>query len=142
MTAAITIYDTTLRDGTQGEGVQVSVADKVRLAHVLDEAGFDFIEAGWPGANPRDAEFFERVELDEYRVDIWDQHEGFGSRVRVSIRATDDESFWDVQGVSHNIIDASSQAIVDAYEYAIIVISRQSGGQEHRRLERGLVQVN
>ena len=59
MTKNITIYDTTLRDGTQGEGVQVAVEDKLRLTRIFDEVGFDFIEAGWPGSNPRDAEFFE-----------------------------------------------------------------------------------
>ena len=57
MTKNITIYDTTLRDGTQGEGVQVAVEDKLRLTRIFDEVGFDFIEAGWPGSNPRDAEF-------------------------------------------------------------------------------------
>ena len=55
----IEIYDTTLRDGTQGESVNFSVADKCRIAHHLDALGVDFIEGGWPGSNPRDVEFFE-----------------------------------------------------------------------------------
>ncbi|MGH9542940.1 MAG: citramalate synthase [Terriglobales bacterium] len=57
----IEIYDTTLRDGTQGEGVSFSVSDKLRVAKLLDELGVDFIEGGWPGANPRDSEFFARA---------------------------------------------------------------------------------
>ncbi|MBF0253352.1 MAG: citramalate synthase, partial [Candidatus Omnitrophica bacterium] len=54
----IQIYDTTLRDGSQGEGISFSVQDKVRIASKLDELGVDFIEGGWPGANPKEDEFF------------------------------------------------------------------------------------
>lgn len=56
--ARIAIYDTTLRDGTQGEGISLSVADKMAIAEKLDALGVDFIEGGWPGSNPKDAEFF------------------------------------------------------------------------------------
>jgi len=52
------IYDTTLRDGAQFEGISFSVKDKLRIARKLDELGVDFIEGGWPGANPKDNEFF------------------------------------------------------------------------------------
>ncbi|MEZ5798486.1 MAG: citramalate synthase [Paracoccaceae bacterium] len=52
------LYDTTLRDGQQTQGVQFSVADKVQIARALDALGVDFIEGGWPGANPTDSEFF------------------------------------------------------------------------------------
>ncbi len=55
---ALTVYDTTLRDGTQGTGISFSVADKIRVAEKLDDFGFDFIEGGWPGSNPKDAAFF------------------------------------------------------------------------------------
>jgi 2-isopropylmalate synthase len=55
------LYDCTLRDGTQGEGVNLSVEDKLRIAQRLDEFGFHYIEGGWPGSNPKDAEFFERA---------------------------------------------------------------------------------
>jgi len=61
MTNRIEIYDTTLRDGTQGEGVNFSVADKCRLVGELDALGVDIIEGGWPGSNPRDVAFFEQV---------------------------------------------------------------------------------
>jgi 2-isopropylmalate synthase len=54
----VTIYDTTLRDGTQGTGISFSILDKIRVAQKLDSFGVDFIEGGWPGSNPRDAAFF------------------------------------------------------------------------------------
>src|SRR3954454_13109982 len=57
-------FDTTLRDGTQGESVSFSVEDKLVIAQKLDELGIDYIEGGWPGSNPKDKQFFERaVEL-------------------------------------------------------------------------------
>ncbi|MEW5828090.1 MAG: citramalate synthase [Chloroflexota bacterium] len=57
----IEIYDTTLRDGTQSEGFTLSSIDKLRIARRLDDLGVAFIEGGWPGSNPKDAEFFERA---------------------------------------------------------------------------------
>jgi 2-isopropylmalate synthase len=57
----IKIYDTTLRDGTQGESVAFSVVDKLRVARKLDEFGVDYIEGGWPGSNEKDVEFFHRA---------------------------------------------------------------------------------
>ncbi len=55
------LYDTTLRDGTQGEGFQLSGLDKLRIAERLDEFGIDYIEGGWPGSNPKDIEFFREA---------------------------------------------------------------------------------
>ncbi|MFC7405431.1 citramalate synthase [Georgenia alba] len=65
-TSVVQIYDTTLRDGAQQEGMNLSVADKVSIAGLLDELGVDYIEGGWPGAVPKDTEFFARAakELD------------------------------------------------------------------------------
>src|SRR4029077_10790392 len=61
----ISTFDTTLRDGTQGEAVSFSVDDKLIIAQKLDELGIDYIEGGWPGSNPKDKEFFSRArELD------------------------------------------------------------------------------
>ncbi|MFQ3577508.1 MAG: citramalate synthase [Verrucomicrobiia bacterium] len=57
----IQIYDTTLRDGTQGEGISFSLVDKIRIAQKLDAFGVDYIEAGYPGSNPKDAAFFEQA---------------------------------------------------------------------------------
>lgn len=58
----VKIYDTTLRDGSQSEDVSFTVEDKVRIAYKLDELGIDYIEGGWPGSNPKDIEFFKRVQ--------------------------------------------------------------------------------
>ena len=60
----VEIYDTTLRDGSQLEGISLTVEDKLRIAEQLDWLGVDYIEAGWPGANPKDDELFRRAEGD------------------------------------------------------------------------------
>ena len=62
----VEIYDTTLRDGAQLEGLTLTVQDKMKVAELLDELGVDYIEGGWPGALPKDTEFFARAakELD------------------------------------------------------------------------------
>ena len=54
-------FDTTLRDGTQGEAVSFSADDKLLILHKLDELGIDYVEGGWPGSNPKDKEFFARA---------------------------------------------------------------------------------
>jgi 2-isopropylmalate synthase len=59
--ATVKLYDTTLRDGMQGFGLQLSIEQKLKVARRLDELGFDYIEAGWPGANPRDTAVFQRL---------------------------------------------------------------------------------
>ena len=75
----IELFDTTLRDGTQGEGVNLSVDDKLRIAVKLDEFGINIIEGGWPGSNPRDQEFFQRSrELNLQQAQIC----AFGSTAR------------------------------------------------------------
>jgi 2-isopropylmalate synthase len=58
----VELYDTTLRDGTQMEGISLSVEDKLKIARKLDELGMQYIEGGWPGSNPKDAEFFVRAQ--------------------------------------------------------------------------------
>ena len=55
------LYDTTLRDGTQREGISLSLDDKLKIARKLDEFGVHYIEGGWPGSNPKDVEFFQRA---------------------------------------------------------------------------------
>ncbi|TLM97288.1 MAG: citramalate synthase, partial [Actinobacteria bacterium] len=57
----VTLYDTTLRDGTQREGLSLSVEDKLRIVSKLDLIGIDYVEGGFPGSNPKDIEFFERA---------------------------------------------------------------------------------
>jgi len=59
--AKVKIYDTTLRDGSQAEGISYSVMDKIHIVHELDKAGIHYIEGGWPGSNPKDMEFFQKM---------------------------------------------------------------------------------
>ncbi len=60
----IVIYDTTLRDGAQREGLSLSLDDKLKITHLLDEMGVPFIEGGWPGANPKDEQFFSQLKTE------------------------------------------------------------------------------
>lgn len=84
----VALYDTTLRDGTQGEGVSLSCDDKLRIARRLDEFGMDYIEGGWPGSNPKDMEFFERAQnelhLNHARI------AAFGSTCKAGVEPGDD----------------------------------------------------
>ncbi len=63
----VAVYDTTLRDGSQREGVSLSVADKLKIAEKLDEFGVNYIEGGWPGSNPKDVEFFRKAADFEFK---------------------------------------------------------------------------
>jgi 2-isopropylmalate synthase len=67
MDPEVEIYDTTLRDGSQGEGINFSVADKLRLAERIDAFGIHFIEGGWPGSNPKDIEFFAQAKKRSFK---------------------------------------------------------------------------
>src|SRR6188472_1939530 len=82
------VYDTTLRDGAQQEGLNLSVADKLSIARQLDDLGVGYIEGGWPGANPKDTEFFRRAqeELDLKHAKL----AAFGATRRAGVRAADD----------------------------------------------------
>lgn len=66
MNNLVELFDTTLRDGTQGEAISLTVRDKIQICHKLDEFGIDIIEGGWPGSNPRDAEFFETIKNEKF----------------------------------------------------------------------------
>mgnify|MGYP002651551435 CR=1 FL=1 len=66
MTAPLSLYDTTLRDGQQTQGVQFSAAEKAEIALMLDSLGVDYIEGGWPGANPTDSDFFAAARLNPH----------------------------------------------------------------------------
>lgn len=85
---AFHVYDTTLRDGAQQEGLNLSVADKLTIARQIDGLGVGYIEGGWPGANPKDTEFFRRaaVELDLRHARL----AAFGATRRAGVRAADD----------------------------------------------------
>lgn len=67
MSNKITLYDTTLRDGTQGEQVNLSAEDKLRIARKLDGFGISYVEGGWPGSNPKDARFFEMAQEVDFK---------------------------------------------------------------------------
>jgi 2-isopropylmalate synthase len=86
---AVEVYDTTLRDGTQQEGMSLTVDDKLRVAEQLDHLGVAYIEGGWPGANPKDDEFFRRAraELRLHQATLV----AFGSTRRPGIAASSDE---------------------------------------------------
>jgi 2-isopropylmalate synthase len=87
MSRKVFVYDTTLRDGTQREGISLSCDDKLRIAQKLDELGVAYIEGGWPGSNPKDVEFFERMgELDLKHAKI----AAFGSTCRVGTKPAED----------------------------------------------------
>jgi 2-isopropylmalate synthase len=87
-TEAFHVYDTTLRDGAQQEGLNLSVADKLAIARQIDGLGVGYIEGGWPGANPKDTEFFRRAreELDLRNAQL----AAFGATRRAGVAAADD----------------------------------------------------
>jgi 2-isopropylmalate synthase len=87
--AFVEVFDTTLRDGTQREGISYSLDDKLRIARKLDELGVMFIEGGWPGSNPKDAAFFESA-----RNEKWHNAKivAFGATRRAKLKPQDDPS--------------------------------------------------
>ena len=89
MSKQIILYDTTLRDGTQGEQVNLSAEDKLRIAKKLDDFGIRYIEGGWPGSNPKDARFFEMARKTPFR---FARLTAFGSTRRADTRPEDDEN--------------------------------------------------
>jgi len=89
MMKKILIYDTTLRDGTQGEEISFSAEDKVKIAQHLDSFGVDYIEGGWPGSNPKDMEFFEKMKSIPLRHA---KLAAFGSTCRASSTPETDEN--------------------------------------------------
>jgi 2-isopropylmalate synthase len=98
----VEVFDTTLRDGMQVEGVSASVVDKLRIAEQLDHLGVHYIEGGWPGANPKDEEFFARakreLQLSTSRL------VAFGSTRRPAGKVDDDATL-------RNLINAETSAV-------------------------------
>ena len=89
MPGRLVLYDTTLRDGSQSEGILFSAEDKIKIAKRLDDFGMDYIEGGWPGSNPKDMQFFTRA------MDVEWKHAklaAFGSTRRVKAKVTEDEN--------------------------------------------------
>ncbi|MBC8170786.1 MAG: citramalate synthase [Anaerolineae bacterium] len=104
----VAIYDTTLRDGTQREGISLSVADKLRITELLDELGVAYIEGGWPGSNPKDAAYFDAVQgmaLKHAKI------AAFGSTCRKNSDPAQDENI---------------KALVDANTSVVTVVGKTS----------------
>jgi 2-isopropylmalate synthase len=102
MPVAVEIFDTTLRDGAQVEGVSLTVDDKLRIAEQLDHLGVHFIEGGWPGANPKDEEFFRRARS-ELRLDT-STLVAFGSTRRVKGKVDEDVTL-------RNLVEAGTSTV-------------------------------
>ena len=85
----VLIYDTTLRDGSQGEGVNFCLQDKIRLAHLLDDLGIHYVEGGWPGSNPKDIDFFRAMQDEALHHATL---VAFGSTRRAGTRASADRN--------------------------------------------------
>jgi 2-isopropylmalate synthase len=88
MKPKVEIYDTTLRDGSQGEGINFSVLDKLRIAEKLDSFGVHYIEGGWPGSNPKDIEFFEEAKHKKFKRA---KLAAFGSTRRKDVAVSQDD---------------------------------------------------
>ncbi len=116
------VYDTTLRDGAQQEGLQLSVSDKLKIARSLDELGVGFIEGGWPGANPNDTAFFAaaaagQLQLKNARL------VAFGATRKVGSRAADDPQV---------------QALLDAGTEIICIVAKSHDEHVYRALHTTL----
>ncbi len=121
----VVLYDTTLRDGTQGEGLVLSLADKLKIAHRLDDAGLTYIEGGWPGSNPKDVEFFA-----EARRVTWRQARiaAFGSTRHRSNRPADDPNL-------QALVAAGTPVVTIFGKSWLLHVTRGPG--RHRRGEPG-----
>tara|TARA_Y100001949_G_scaffold121692_1_gene103535 strand:+ start:459 stop:2087 length:1629 start_codon:yes stop_codon:yes gene_type:complete len=100
--AAVEIYDTTLRDGAQLEGISLTVDDKLRIADQLDRLGVHYIEGGWPGANPKDEEFFERARTELNLTTS--KLVAFGSTRRVKGRVDDDPTLANLVAAGTEVV--------------------------------------
>ena len=99
---SVQIYDTTLRDGSQLEGISLTVEDKLRIAEQLDMLGVHFIEGGWPGANPKDDEFFQRAHT-ELQLKI-SQFVAFGSTRRAKGKVDQDQTLANLISAKTDVV--------------------------------------
>ncbi len=118
----VELYDTTLRDGTQQEGVSLSVVDKLNIARKLDELGIHYIEGGYPGSNPKDDEFFEKAKTLRLKNSVM---VAFGSTRRAKTKAE---------------ADASLQALVHAGTKVVTIVGKSSELQVTRVLKTTLAE--
>src|SRR4030066_1400897 len=106
MMPKVKLYDTTLRDGAQQEGISFAVADKLKIAQKLDELGIHFIEGGWPGANPKDTEFFIKAKALKLKHSVL---VAFGSTRHPKSKASK---------------DANLQALVEAKTKVVTIVGK------------------
>jgi 2-isopropylmalate synthase len=117
---SVQLYDTTLRDGAQREGISFSVVDKLNIARKLDELGIHFIEGGWPGSNPKDAEFYRRAKgLSLQSSELV----AFGSTRQPGVRAEE---------------DANLKALAEVGVKTVTIVGKSSEPQVTRVLETSL----
>jgi len=100
--ASVEIYDTTLRDGSQLEGISLTVDDKLRIAEQLDRLGVGYIEGGWPGANPKDDEFFERAKTELHLTTS--EFVAFGSTRRPKGKVDSDETLANLVAAGTGVV--------------------------------------
>ncbi|MBP9837259.1 MAG: citramalate synthase [Proteobacteria bacterium] len=114
------IYDTTLRDGTQGEGVNITVDSKLKLTKYLDNFGVKYIEGGWPGSNPKDAEYFQRVkEIPLHNAKV----AAFGSTRKANSKCEDDSQI---------------RALIEANTEVVTLVGKSSSLHVEKVLETSL----
>ena len=143
----VTVFDSTLRDGAQAEGVSFSVEDKIKIVKALDRLGVDYVEAGNPGSNPKDLEFFERiksVELKNTRI------AAFGSTRRRGISPSEDGNLQALLGAGTDtvaifgktwdfhvtdIINTTLQENIEMIYYREGVSTRKGKNEQHQKLK-------
>ncbi|WP_232548111.1 citramalate synthase [Propioniciclava soli] len=121
---AFHLYDTTLRDGAQQEGLRLTVADKLKIARLLDELGVDFIEGGWPGANPNDTAFFAAAASGELELEHA-KLAAFGATRRVGGKASS---------------DPLTRALVDAQTEVVCLVAKSHDEHVFRALRTDLTE--
>lgn len=97
----IETYDTTLRDGAQGDGIAFSLEDKLKIALVLDKLGMGYIEGGWPGANPKDTDFFKRVRELKLKNSVI---AAFGMTCRKNTKPSDDKNLQKLLAANTEVV--------------------------------------
>lgn len=119
----IELFDTTLRDGTQGEHVTLSVNDKIRIAHKLDVFGVHVIEGGWPGSNPKDQEFFERAVHEP-----WKQTSicAFGSTRRAQNESSQDPNLLALLNAQTSVVSIFGKSWILHVERALNVTKEEN----------------
>jgi 2-isopropylmalate synthase len=126
----VQIYDTTLRDGTQREGISLQSSDKLRIARRLDELGVAFIEGGWPGSNPKDAEFFARARDYAWRAEVT----AFGATRRAGVSCAEDPSL-------RALIDSGARACAlfgKSWDLHVREVLRVSADENLRMIEESV----